>query len=32
VTAAGFADTSTVVVYLGNANQLVVAKPGDVRW
>ncbi|ONM60635.1 uncharacterized protein [Zea mays] len=32
VTAAGFADASTIVVYLGNANQLVVARPGDARW
>jgi hypothetical protein len=32
VTATGFADASTVVVYFGHINQMAVAKPGDACW
>ncbi|XP_066396577.1 uncharacterized protein [Miscanthus floridulus] len=32
VTAAGFADASTIVVYFGHINQIAVAKPGDALW
>jgi hypothetical protein len=32
VTAAGFADASTVVVYFGRINQMAMVKPGDALW
>uniref|UniRef100_A0ACD5YBN3 Uncharacterized protein n=1 Tax=Avena sativa TaxID=4498 RepID=A0ACD5YBN3_AVESA len=32
VTAAGFSGDTNVVIYFGEVNRMVVAKPGDARW